>query len=82
MKELVSTTGGQTAHEIDTGIDAYPEWPQFKGLLLRMYNRKLARDDDLRANGNAKRVPMHMTHTEKGDIRERINTRGEVSEGC
>ena len=82
MKELVSTTGGQTAHEIDTGIDTYPEWPQFKGLLLRMYNRKLARDDDLRANGNAKRVPMHMTHTEKGEIRERINPGGEVSEGC
>ena len=39
MKELVNTTGGQTVHEIDTGIDSYPEWPQFKGLLLRMYNR-------------------------------------------
>jgi hypothetical protein len=63
MKELVHTTNSNK--EIDTDADSYPPWPQFKSLLLRLYNMKLARQDDLKLENEPNKSDKKIAHAVK-----------------
>ena len=65
MKELVNTNNSKG--EVDTGADSYPHWPQFKTLLLRLYNMKLARQDDLKAEKECKKSDKIKVHAVRSD---------------
>ena len=68
MKELVNTNNSKG--EVDTGADSYPHWPQFKTLLLRLYNMKLARQDDLKAEKECKKsdkIKVHAVRSNEND---------------